>query len=256
LTLETAGKFLSEISVVWTGSPDAASALLKEFEDAGARVDRQPIIRFGPPSDVERAQLILSDLNGYSWILFTSAQAVRCVADISAPLANVAAVGPATAEYLRQIGWPVGLVPCRHDAGGLAEELLQLVDKRDKILFVRGDQARRTLPDKIKDAGLSLDEIEVYKAIPVSREQAKGVVQKISEGAKVVIVGSPMGVATLAAAASPLKLGELNPRVVWACLGTTTSEALAKQGINDPVYPGTIEPKVFVRAVAERIAAL
>ena len=63
----------------------------------------------------------------YDWIVFTSANAVRHYADClnghALPSGRVAAVGEATAEALRTLGWPVDLTPQSANNQALADAL-------------------------------------------------------------------------------------------------------------------------------------
>jgi uroporphyrinogen-III synthase len=66
----------------------------------------------------------LANINSFQWIVFASRHAVAAVTDLMAtPPAGVriAAVGQATAQVLRQRGWPVDLLPTEANAAGLVD---------------------------------------------------------------------------------------------------------------------------------------
>ncbi len=240
---------LEGVTVIWTGSHDAASALLSAVERAGASVERLPLIEFGPPVDRECARQMLEDLDSFSWVLFTSAQAARAVADVSCTNARIAAVGPSTAAQLHEQGWSVDLVPSQHDSHGLADALRQETIPDRPVLFIRGDRAMPTLPRQLAASGFTIKEVEVYSTLPVDSERVVYVVQRIAEVADVVILGSPSGVQTLAAAVAPRSLCEIQPGIQWFCLGRATREALRTAGIENAVFPGKIAPEQFVESM-------
>ena len=66
----------------------------------------------------------LANINSFQWIVFASRHAVAAVTDLMAtPPAGVriAAVGQATAQVLRQRGWPVDLLPTEANAAALVD---------------------------------------------------------------------------------------------------------------------------------------
>ncbi len=245
---------LSGVSIIWIGSRDAAGLLLGALERAGAVVQRLPVVEFGAPADERRVEQILGELDHYSWVLFTSGQAVRSVAGRARPKTRVAAVGPATEALLCDHGWKVDLVPERNDASGLADALVASGPvPREPVLFIRGNQARRTLPDRLVTAGFAVEEVEVYSTHPVDLERVTRVVDRIDELAEVVIAGSPLGVKTLARAAAPRRLGRLKSGLKWICLGRTTRDALVNEGVEDAVFPGKMTAEQLVESVVDLI---
>ncbi len=237
---------LEGVTIVWAGSMCAATALLGALEDVGATVERLPLIEFGPPENEREARQILSNLDRFSWILFTSARAAGAMAGLPSPAARVAAVGPATERRLLEQGWQVDLTPEQNDANGLADALNKELPVERPVLFVRGDRARRTLPDRLVAMGMSVEEVVGYTTHPVGSGRAEEAVRRIVDSADAVIMGSPLGVETLAGAAKPGTLGELKSGLKWFCLGAATHEALKIAGIEEVAFPSKASPKQLV----------
>jgi len=243
---------LKGVTIVWTGSRDAATALLGALEDMGATIERLPLIEFGPPEDELEVKQILSNLDRFSWILFTSARAAGAVAGLPSPAARVAAVGPATRCRLIEQGWQVDLTPEQNDANGLADALKKELPVERPVLFFRGDRARRTLPERLVAMGMSVEEVVVYNTHPVGPGRAEEAVRRIVDSADAVIMGSPSGVETLAGAVMPGALSELKPGLKWFCLGAATRDALKMAGIEEVAFPKKITAKqliqIFIRS--------
>ena len=239
---------LQGVTVVWIGSVDAAVALLDALALEGARVERLPLIEFAPPKNTASLKNMLADMDRYSWIAFTSLQAVRTVSGYSKPDARIAAVGPGTANQLKKQGWEVDLVPTRHDAEGLCDALLADASKIGSLLFVRGDQAGRALPTRLANAGFEVVEVEVYSTRSVNEKRAKEVLDRIVEVANLVIAGSSSGVMTLKNAATPRNLGEIKHGLKWLCLGRKTRDDLLGSGVEHAVFPGEITPEAVVES--------
>ncbi|MCP4606894.1 MAG: uroporphyrinogen-III synthase [Proteobacteria bacterium] len=240
---------LKGVTAVWIGSYSAAHALLGAIEQAGASVERLPLIKFGPPTDAENVRQIFRDLDRFSWVLFTSAQAALGVAGLPRPKARIAAVGPSTAAKLKDQGWSVDLVPLQHNAQGLAQALERETVPSRPVLFVRGDRAMRTLPERLTVSGFTVEEVEVYSTLPVDFEDAVHVAKQIADIADIVIASSPFGVRTLADTVAPRSLGDIRPGLKWVCLGLSTREALEAAGVKDAVFPGKVAPSQFVESV-------
>ena len=153
---------LAGMKVVWTGSSTGARALFDAVIEAGAEIERLPLVSFHPPTDTARIDRIAAHLDQYAWIIFTSQEAVRRTAHWACPSAKVAAVGPATANLLAISGWPVNLIPESENAAGLADAFCEMPLPSRPVLFVRGDKATKTLPKRMGAAGFRVDEVEVY----------------------------------------------------------------------------------------------
>lgn len=244
---------LAGITAVWTGSAESAHQLLKALEEAGATIERLPLITLAPPRDLESLSRGLNQLDKYRWLVFTSAEAVRAIANQPPPSARIAAVGPTTARELSSRGWPVDLVPDDHNAAGLAGALISATAAPAEILFLRGDKAKRTLPDQLISAGFSVDELIVYTTVSVSRERLMQISIRIREIADLAIAGSPSGVKALAELHPEHSLSAQFPGLTWICLGPSTQRALENAGVPGALFPGEVTPAQFVKTAVQAL---
>jgi len=159
-----------------TGSSDPRSASGRQTQrGACARWEPSPLkfrcwIR--PPENIESLDAALRQLGRYDWLILTSANAVRALADRAAtlgialaqtPRLQVAAVGEATAAEARMSGLHVAFVPENYVAESLVEGLLQSLQiSSQRILLARATVARDVIPDALRTAGAMVDVVDAY----------------------------------------------------------------------------------------------
>ena len=140
-------------------APGRLAALLR---DLGAAVVDCPVIA------IEPLPLDGASVEGYDWVVFTSANGVE---HSSAPSgAQVAAVGPATADALRERGIAVDLMPDE----AVAEALVDAFPNGDgRVLLPQAKAARTVLADGLRTKGWHVDVVHAYDtvAVPLSDQQ-------------------------------------------------------------------------------------
>ncbi|MGN7812549.1 uroporphyrinogen-III synthase [Flavobacterium sp. 22076] len=154
----------------------------------------------------------LKDLN--ESLIFTSQNAVHSV--LSNPKSeelkskNVYCVGLKTKTLLSDNGFNV--VAYTGYASDLAE-IITLIYGNESYTFFSGNLRRDTLPEALKEAGIKLNEIQVYETTLQP--------QKIKANPEALLFFSPSGVK------SYLKDNTINKQLCF-CIGETTAEALHK----------------------------
>jgi uroporphyrinogen-III synthase len=122
------------VKVVVTRPRDQAGPLVERLEELGHEVVECPLIEIEPtdrPVEVE----------GYDWVIVTSSNAAReLVRRADAPLPKVAAVGPGTAEMLRELGVEPAFIPRVSSQDGLLAEFPR---PAGRVLFAAAEGARR-----------------------------------------------------------------------------------------------------------------
>lgn len=168
----------------------------------------------------------LKDLN--ESLIFTSQNAVHSV--LSNPKSeelknkNVYCVGLKTKILLSESGFNV--VAYTGYASDLAE-IITLIYRNESYTFFSGNLRRDTLPNALKEAGIKLNEIQVYDT---SLQP-----QKIKTAVDAILFFSPSGVE------SYLKENTIKKEVCF-CIGETTAEALHKITKNIIIaYQPTVE---------------
>ena len=80
--------------------------------------------------------------------------------------ARLAAIGPATAQALRDFYLVAEVVPDTFQAEGLLAALEPRLLGGTRLLLARAEQARDVLPDGLVRLGVKLDVVPVYRALP------------------------------------------------------------------------------------------
>jgi uroporphyrinogen-III synthase len=128
------------VKVVVTRPRDQAGPLVQRLEELGHEVVECPLIEIEPlPGPV--------DVEGYDWVIVTSPNGAReLVSRASGGLPKVAAVGPGTAETLRELGVEPAFVPDVSSQDGLLAEFPR---PAGRVLFAAAEGARRGPIDEL-----------------------------------------------------------------------------------------------------------
>jgi uroporphyrinogen III methyltransferase/synthase len=241
---------LEGIRVVWTGLRESGDAIIDALEKEGALVERLPLLTCVPVQSIDPLPLISPKV----WAVFTSARAVETVfqqgCDLSS--ANIAAVGPSTANKLREIGLEADIVPNDVRAQGLVEAMIEKTHSNAEVIFFRGDKALTLLPDRLRKAGFHVVEKEVYTTHPIAADEAKRVASHLIADTDAAIFGSPSGVQVLTGATPLSELVKAAPLLLFAALGPTTAAALKAAGVERPVISPSPNPEDVVQSIIKR----
>ena len=122
------------MKVIVTRPREQAGPLVARLEELGHEVVACPLIRIEPlagPVDVE----------AYEWVIVTSPNGAReLVSRARGDLPKVAAVGPGTAETLRELGVEPAFVPTVSSQDGLVAEFPR---PEGRVLFAAAEGARK-----------------------------------------------------------------------------------------------------------------
>ena len=132
-----------------------------------------PLIEVVPLEDYSELDKSLGNLDSYDWLIFTSVNGVKIVADRLLFLRldyppkklKVAAVGSKTAQALIDVGIVPDFMPTEYISDAIISGLGSLKNKR--ILLPCAQISRDTLPQMIHKAGGEVDQLPVYRTIPV-----------------------------------------------------------------------------------------
>jgi uroporphyrinogen III methyltransferase/synthase len=122
------------VKIVVTRPRDQAGPLVRRLEELGHEVVECPLIEIEPTNEPV-------DVDGYDWVIVTSPNGAReVVGRARGPLPKVAAVGPGTAETLRELGVEPAFVPQVSSQEGLLAEFPR---PAGRVLFAAAEGARR-----------------------------------------------------------------------------------------------------------------
>ena len=180
------GRPLAGRHIAITRPREQAAALAERLEALGARVSLLSAIRIAPVDDPTPLDDAIAQLSSYDWLVFTSVNGVRAFAErleatghtwADRGLARVAAIGPATAKALEDVGVAVDLTPDEYIAEGILEGLGLVAGQR--LLLARADIARRSLAEGLRLRGAEVDEVAAYRTIaePVAPDLLKRILE-------------------------------------------------------------------------------
>ncbi|HEY6399169.1 MAG TPA: uroporphyrinogen-III C-methyltransferase [Solirubrobacteraceae bacterium] len=160
------GRPLAGLKVAVTRARAQASGLAETLRGLGASVVQAPAIRIvaldGPAPDVRGYDLVcLTSPNG-ARLLFERLSGAGLDARALAG-AMVAAIGPGTAQVLREHGVIADVVPERFTAEGLVQALADVPVTR--ALIARAADARDVLPDQLRERGAEVDVLALYETV-------------------------------------------------------------------------------------------
>ena len=224
--------------VVVTRPQEHAGPLARGLEALGADVAVVPLIAIeAAPEGGNFARLVAR--GGHDWIVFTSANAVRAVGPLlSATGARFAAVGPATAASLRELGLEPAFVPERFAALEIARGLEPLAGAR--VLLPQSEIAEPVLADELRARGADVDVVDAYRTVarrPTEAEQAA------LRAADAILLASGSAARSLAATA-----GAGDALVV--CIGPATAEAARAAGLKVGLVPDDATGEGMIQALA------
>lgn len=158
--------------ILITRANTQASELAEKLRAYGAEPVEFPTIAFAPLDDYRALDDALARLREFDWVVFTSANGVRAVADRLRALGlnrsvfesvRVAAIGPGTARALESLGMAVAFVPTRYLGEQIARELP--VEAGQRALLLRADIASDTLARSLLARGVSVTDLDAYRTV-------------------------------------------------------------------------------------------
>jgi uroporphyrinogen-III synthase len=225
------------------------------LESFGATAVRLPVIDIKPAGDARDLRTRLGALETFDLIIFTSANAVR----FGAPLLDdrreltLAAIGPATARALNQ----VGLSPCVTPTDGFDSESLlrqptfaHLTGRR--VLIIKGMHGRGLLEEQLTRRGAQVIVADVYKRERAAHSAAElaGLEAKLTAGGIQVITATSVEIAAaLLDIATPAMRREFD-RAHWLVPGARVAGAVRERGLMAPILQAdTAEDQDLVAAI-------
>ncbi len=250
---------LSGKRIVVTRTRKQASALSNKLRALGAQVVELPTIRIEPPSDLRAFAELVQDAHVYNWIIFTSANGVDAFFEIFFKLyddareiggARIAAIGPATAQRVKEFHLHVDLQPEEF----VAEALLKQFQKEGSIenlrfLLVRAEKTRDVLPRGLSALGAIVDEAFAYRTVPETRDTTGARRQLAKEAADLITFTSSSTVENFLALGLPWPKGM---RV--ASIGPITSKTARDHSLTVDVEAHRHDIDGLVQAICDFFA--
>ncbi|HVN92758.1 MAG TPA: uroporphyrinogen-III synthase [Terracidiphilus sp.] len=223
--------------VLVTRAAHQAGKLSEGLRAVGAEAVEVPVLEIRPPESFDALDRALRALGSYDWLVLTSANAVRALAERAAELnvsfeasgpRQVAAIGEATAAAARDAGFSVEIVPASYIAESLVAEIAPRANGQ-RILLARAAIARDVIPDALRAAGATVEVVDAY--CNVMPESAPALLRAaLGKGIDAVAFTSSSSVTHLADAARAAGLTFPFAGVAAVSIGPITSKTLREIG--------------------------
>ena len=224
--------------IVVTRPREHARHLLEGLEELGAEASAVPLIEVVPLDDDSELRRLVGS-GEHDWIVFTSANAVRAAGGVVRQVpARVAAVGPATANAVRELGVEPAFVPERFAAGEIADGLEPLAGVR--ILLPQSEIAERSFADTLRARGATVDVADAYRTVGL--EPSAGELAQLA-GADAILLASGSAARALATAMHP------PGRTLVVCIGPSTAEAARAVGLRVDLVAEDATGQGMIRAL-------
>lgn len=264
MTLTGTDAPLAGRTIVVTRPADQARRFIDLLEAAGARVLAAPTIAIEPPPSWEPLDRALDDAPSFAWVIFTSVNGVAMVdrrlrtrrLDWTAlRRSRVAAIGPATAEALREHEVRVDVVPGEYRAEGLVERLRGEIRAGDRVLLPRAAQTRDVLVTGLRGVGADVVEVPAY----VTRR-----VEANTRRLRDALVSGSVDAVTFTSSSTARNFAELfsdEQRRSWfvgvtvASIGPITAATASEYGLQTSVMPREYTIPALARAITEHFAS-
>ena len=233
--------------VVVTRAREQASGLKDTLERLGAVCYEFPTISIVPLKDYGSVQFAIEHLPTYDWVIFTSVNGVRHFwnqldamgKDARALGAvRVAAIGPASAEALKERGINPDFVPPKYVAESVVEGLLALGIEGKRVLIPRAKVAREVLPEELARVAKQVDVLPVYETV-LTQEDGAEIVELLEKGRLHYLTFSSSSTVDNFFALVPADT--LRPYVGTSlkvcCIGPVTAKTLENYGFTPDIMP-------------------
>ncbi len=158
--------------ILITRAREQAAELAEKIRAAGGEPVLFPTIEFAPLEDYRALDAALAQVEQFDWVVFTSANGVRAVADrwrvMGSSLGRldagrVAAIGPATARALEAHGVKVAFIPTEFLGEQIARELP--IEPGQRALLPRADAASDALAHGLRARGVIVTDVDAYRTV-------------------------------------------------------------------------------------------
>jgi len=222
---------LSGVRIAVTRPREQGEELAAALAALGAEPVVVPAIRIEPAPDPGPLDAALATRNSYDWVVFTSANGVAAVRGrleaLGLPLgalatARVAAVGPATAAAVRELGLEPAFVPAAHRAEEIPAGLGAVGGAR--FLLPQAEAPAVDLASLLRARGAKVDTVVAYRTVAADLTPEGRAA--LARGIDVLLLTSGSAARAVAAAARAHEDVRLAvERALVVCIGPRTADA-------------------------------
>lgn len=252
-------------TVVVTRAREQASDLVNQLTELGANCLEFPTIQVVPPDSWSALDAALDNLSSYHWVIFTSVNGVQYFFDRlftkgkdvrALGTIRTAAIGPVTAQRLRQYGLNTDILPDSYRAESVVEAFHNESVAGKRMLLPRAAEARAVLPDELSKMGATVDEVTVYQTRPV-QEQSDALVRLLeNRQVDLVTFTSSSTVTNFVKLLPSDRVDALLKGVTLASIGPITSATAAELGLDIRITADTYTIPGLCEAILSHYGSL
>jgi len=246
--------------IIVTRARAQASDLVALLNDLGAQCIEFPTIEIVPPASWAQLDRSISELDKYSWVIFTSVNGVgsffrrllehkKDMRDLGG--IKIGAIGPRTAEAIRERGILPDLVPEEFRAEAIVDALKDEAVEGKEILIPRAAEARDVLSIELKKMGARVEVVEAYRTSR-PRHPTEEIVELLRRGQIDVVTFTSSSTVTNFLSMFNSTVQEVRGwmrNVVIACIGPITAETAKKHGLS----VGMVSREYTIKGLVESI---
>jgi uroporphyrinogen-III synthase len=249
--------------VVITRTARQSVELTEKLERLGAVPISFPLIAISPLDDYGPLDIALGVLQEFDWIIFTSENAVRVVAervaarrvsDASVKNIRTAVVGPATASAAEHAGFSITYQAKSHSGAALAEELAGQIRGR-RLLLPRSDRANADLPGMLAKYGATVTEMVAYRTVAPDDTDRNELISTMDTGCEAILFFSPTAVQHFNEIVGGEKFAQLQSRTCITAVGPITADALNRAGVHRLIVAVDTTSDAVIDALEQYFAA-
>ena len=253
-------------TVVITRMREQAGDTAERLRARGAEPWSVPTIEIAEPPEPERLRKAAREVGSWSLVAFTSANGVeRFFAALKAEgldaramgPCKVASIGPATGRALEQHGIRPDVIAKEFVGEALAEAIVAACRQAGgkRVLIPRALEARESLPDKLREAGLEVLVVPAYETRAVAAETIEPLRRALAAGqVDAVLLTSGSTVKNLCEVLGEGYSEQLRGTLL-ASIGPVTTKAAKELGLEVGVTAGEYTLPALIEAVERHLVA-
>lgn len=250
--MKQASKPLRGLRILITRPREQLKPLADEIVRLGGIPIEFPTISVEPTRANDQSEMGLETLNGYDWIVFTSANGVQHLfhetsmrkTDFADILPRIAVIGSATASAVEKCGLGVSFTPSAFLTERLARELPEVDGKH--ILLVRAEGTDEMMRSILMERGAKVDEIHPYR-VTTSKHTSQ------PDDYDAILFTSPSTISSFVKIMHGT--GAQDQRKIVCCIGPVTAKAAVSEGFKVDVVAQEHSTAGLLRALIGKVAS-
>jgi uroporphyrinogen III methyltransferase/synthase len=251
--------------IVVTRAREQASDFVACLSELGAECVEFPTIEVLPPSSWKDLDREIGNLESYQWLVFTSVNGVKYfferleesgqdVRDLKG--IRIAAIGPKTADAIREKGVNADLVPEEYRAEAVVEAFRKHRVAGSRILLPRAAEARGVLPQELERMGAAVEVVEAYRTVKPEGDK---------DEIRAMLVKGDIHMVTFTSSSTVNNFmemfeGESDQLLKWmekvtvACIGPVTAKTAEQRGLSVQITPSDYTIEALAKAIVDYFA--